>query len=225
MYRLIILLCLLMAGAQQASAAECGSTANRSGCEGANGAVGTGPNGAGGYNRNTLVKPEAITRIRVHETARITPAVNREPERRGHRRRSIAALPPTARVVKGPMGAIGTGPNGTAGYNKNTGNAAGYNKNTGTAGTYNSNSGQVTTYNRSGGTTTGGQSNTYVHGTTVQGTTVQGTTVQGGTTVVGPPVAANQVAPGRTFVGPRGNTITRTGTAGCPIVDGQPTCH
>jgi hypothetical protein len=53
MYRLMFLLCLLMAGAQQASAAECGSTANRSGCEGANGAVGNGPNGAGGYNKNT----------------------------------------------------------------------------------------------------------------------------------------------------------------------------
>jgi hypothetical protein len=44
MSRFIIALFLLLA-AQQASAAECGSTANRAGC--------VGPNGAATYNKNT----------------------------------------------------------------------------------------------------------------------------------------------------------------------------
>jgi hypothetical protein len=44
MSRLIIALFLLLA-AQQANAAECGSTANRAGC--------AGPNGAATYNKNT----------------------------------------------------------------------------------------------------------------------------------------------------------------------------
>jgi hypothetical protein len=44
---------LLLLAAQQASAAECGSTANRAGCVGPNGAVGVGHNGAATYNKNT----------------------------------------------------------------------------------------------------------------------------------------------------------------------------
>ncbi len=44
MSRIIIALLLLVA-AQQATAAECGSTANRAGC--------VGPNGAATYNKNT----------------------------------------------------------------------------------------------------------------------------------------------------------------------------
>ena len=44
MSRVIIALLLLLA-AQDANAAECGSTANRAGC--------VGPNGAAGYNKNT----------------------------------------------------------------------------------------------------------------------------------------------------------------------------
>jgi hypothetical protein len=44
MSRVIIALAFLMA-AQQALAAECGSTANRAGC--------VGPNGAASYNKNT----------------------------------------------------------------------------------------------------------------------------------------------------------------------------
>jgi hypothetical protein len=44
MSRFIIALFLLMT-AQQANAAECGSTANRAGC--------VGPNGAASYNKNT----------------------------------------------------------------------------------------------------------------------------------------------------------------------------
>ena len=44
MSRIIIALLLLLA-AQEASAVECGSTANRAGC--------VGPNGAAGYNKNT----------------------------------------------------------------------------------------------------------------------------------------------------------------------------
>jgi hypothetical protein len=44
MSRIIIALLLLVA-AQAANAAECGSTANRAGC--------VGPNGAAGYNKNT----------------------------------------------------------------------------------------------------------------------------------------------------------------------------
>lgn len=43
----------LLCSAPIAQAAECGSTANRAGCVGPNGAIGTGPNGAGSYNRNT----------------------------------------------------------------------------------------------------------------------------------------------------------------------------
>ena len=45
MSRIVIAICLLLA-AQQASAAECGSTANRAGCVGANG-------GAATVNKNT----------------------------------------------------------------------------------------------------------------------------------------------------------------------------
>jgi hypothetical protein len=44
MSRIIIALLLLLA-AQEANAAECGSTANRAGC--------VGPNGAASYNKNT----------------------------------------------------------------------------------------------------------------------------------------------------------------------------
>jgi hypothetical protein len=44
MSRIIIAVLLLLA-AQQANAAECGSTANRAGC--------VGPNGAASYNKNT----------------------------------------------------------------------------------------------------------------------------------------------------------------------------
>ena len=53
MSRLIIALFLLMAVAQAANAAECGSTANRAGCTTPNGAAGVGPNGAATYNKNT----------------------------------------------------------------------------------------------------------------------------------------------------------------------------
>ena len=52
MSRFIIGLFLLLA-AQEVNAAECGSTANRAGCVGPNGAVGAGPNGAAAYNKNT----------------------------------------------------------------------------------------------------------------------------------------------------------------------------
>jgi hypothetical protein len=52
MSRFIIGLFLLLA-AQEVNAAECGSTANRAGCVGPNGAVGVGPNGAATYNKNT----------------------------------------------------------------------------------------------------------------------------------------------------------------------------
>jgi hypothetical protein len=52
MSRFIIALFFLVA-AQEVNAAECGSTANRAGCVGPNGAVGAGPNGAATYNRNT----------------------------------------------------------------------------------------------------------------------------------------------------------------------------
>jgi hypothetical protein len=44
MSRIVIALLLLLA-AQEANAAECGSTANRAGC--------VGPNGAASYNKNT----------------------------------------------------------------------------------------------------------------------------------------------------------------------------
>ena len=44
MFRFVIAL-FLLAAAQQANAAECGSTANRAGC--------VGPNGAASYNKNT----------------------------------------------------------------------------------------------------------------------------------------------------------------------------
>jgi hypothetical protein len=52
MSRFIIALFLLLA-AQEANAAECGSTANRAGCTTPNGAVDVGPNGAATYNKNT----------------------------------------------------------------------------------------------------------------------------------------------------------------------------
>jgi hypothetical protein len=52
MSRVVFVLCLLFT-TQQGVAAECGSTANRAGCVGPNGAVGVGPKGAGSYNRNT----------------------------------------------------------------------------------------------------------------------------------------------------------------------------
>jgi hypothetical protein len=44
MFRVTIALCLLLA-TQEANAAQCGSTANRTGC--------VGPNGAATYNKNT----------------------------------------------------------------------------------------------------------------------------------------------------------------------------
>jgi hypothetical protein len=53
MTRFMIVVCMLLAAADPVQAAQCGSTAIRSGCKGANGAVGTGPNGAGAYNKNT----------------------------------------------------------------------------------------------------------------------------------------------------------------------------
>ncbi len=46
MFRFVVAL-LLLATVQQANAAECGSTANRAGC--------VGPNGAASYNKNTGV--------------------------------------------------------------------------------------------------------------------------------------------------------------------------
>ena len=52
MFRVMVAMFLLSA-VPIAQAAECGSTANRAGCGGPNGAVGAGPNGAGTYNRNT----------------------------------------------------------------------------------------------------------------------------------------------------------------------------
>ena len=47
-----------------------------------------------------------------------------------------------------PSKGAATGKNGSAAYNKNTGNAAAYNKNTGTATTYNKNTNTTTQYNR-----------------------------------------------------------------------------
>ncbi len=47
-----------------------------------------------------------------------------------------------------PNKGAATGKNGSAAYNKNTGNAAAYNKNTGTATTYNKNTNTTTQYNR-----------------------------------------------------------------------------
>jgi len=52
------------------------------------------------------------------------------------------------------------GSNGSAAYNKNTGNAAAYNKNTGQATTYNKNTGTATTYNKNTNTSTQYHQNT-----------------------------------------------------------------
>jgi hypothetical protein len=52
MLRSSIALVLLLSLVPAANAA-CGSTANRAGCVGPNGAVGVGPNGAASYNKNT----------------------------------------------------------------------------------------------------------------------------------------------------------------------------
>ncbi len=47
MFRILIVACVLLGAAQTANAVTCGSTVNRAGC--------VGPNGAASYNKNTGV--------------------------------------------------------------------------------------------------------------------------------------------------------------------------
>jgi hypothetical protein len=63
MSRIIIALFLLLA-AQEANAAECGSTANRAGC--------VGPNGAATYNKNN----GAVRSARPYQSNEVAPGTN-----------------------------------------------------------------------------------------------------------------------------------------------------
>jgi hypothetical protein len=74
MFRFIIALFLLLA-AQEANAAECGSTAYRAGCTTPNGAVGVGPNGAATYNKNTGAVHTTQPNNSYHST-QVTPGTN-----------------------------------------------------------------------------------------------------------------------------------------------------
>jgi hypothetical protein len=60
----IVLTSLLLLAAQQASAAECGSTANRAGC--------VGSNGAASYNKNT----GAVHSSQAHDSNQVAPGEN-----------------------------------------------------------------------------------------------------------------------------------------------------
>jgi hypothetical protein len=63
MFRIVITSLLLLT-AQQASAAECGSTANRAGC--------VGSNGAASYNKNT----GAVHTSQAHDSNQVAPGEN-----------------------------------------------------------------------------------------------------------------------------------------------------